>query len=455
MKLPLVCPATRQDLRLMGHEYTAAGGISYPMVGDIPWLFPDAKHTLAEWRERAALSLEHLAGEIELLKVEAKASPSTVTRERLENLRKLKIRHLELLRRILEPLKPSAKLNLTQKKAYGYRLPLRQGLLGYFPNLIRDWSGGFESENAELFAATLEILKQTKPVIESAELRILVLGAGGSRLAYDFAKKFPKSQVVAFDLNPVLLLAAKQICDGRKLAASELSVSPKDAREPGQAVELSLPHGPANNLQFVFGDVYALPFQTSSFDICISPWLVDIVPRRFSELCSSIAQVVKPSGVWVNSGSWHFDFRDEAENLSLEEAEEIAGELGWAPQAKSFKEVAYLQSKFDAHRRFETLTQFCWQRAAVEVKALPAIDDRAPWIHDANRPVPKEAAFAEGAETHAIMALVLSLVDGQLTLNQIAQVVAAENGLAPEAALEAVQIFFERFTKDRRFRDAT
>ncbi len=454
-KLHLQCPSSAQPLRQSGREWTCANGTTYPGVDEIPWLFPDPKHTLAEWRERASLSIEHLESEVEDLKVSMKGSSSALTRERIEKLRTLKIRHLEMLRRTLEPLKPFTKLSLQQKKAYGYRLPLRQGLLGYVPNLIRDWSGLYESENEALLESTLGFLKKSKPVLETAELRILVLGAGSARLAYDIAKRFPNSQVVAFDLNPLLLLAAKQINEGETLRAAELSVSPKNPMEPGRAVDLKAPQGKAENLEFVFGDVYALPFPDASFDVCVSPWLVDILPRHLENLCASVARVMKPGSAWVNAGSWHFSFADESENLSLSEAEEVASKFGWKPGASQQAEVAYLQSNFDGHRRFETITQFIWERETTDVATRPPVDDRAEWIRDPNRPVPALAPFAASTEGHAVMALVLSLVDGQRTLLQIAETLAAENGLAPEQSLEAVQSFFDRFLKDRRFRDGS
>lgn len=452
-KLRLQCPSTSQALRLSGHEWDSAGGPAYPIVDGIPWLFPDPKHTLAEWRERASLSIDYAESEIADLKTSLKNSSSALTRERLENLRALKIRHLEMLRRTLEPLKPFAKLSLQQKRAYGYRLPLRQGLLGYVPNLIRDWSGLFENENSELFESTVGFLKESKPVLESTDLRVLVLGAGAARLAYDLAHRFPNSHIIAFDLNPLLLLAAKRINEGETLRGVELSVSPKNPMEPGRDVELRAPKGPAPNLDFVFGDVYALPFQDASFDICISPWLVDIVPRHLENLCTSVARVTKPGGAWVNSGSWHFSFSDESENLSLPEAEEVASQMGWKPLASKQSEVAYLQSGFDGHRRFETVTQFVWERDASAVSTSPPIDDRANWIRDPHRPVPALPAFHSGTESHAVMALVLSLVDGQRTLAQISETLAAESGLTLDQALEAAQSFFDRFLKDRRFRD--
>ena len=143
MKLPLACPSTLQTIKLIGYDFSGAGGVSYPIVGGIPWLFPDPKLTLSDWRGRCQLLLEQLEIEISNLKVAIKETPSDLTRQRLETTRQLRIRNLEMLKRILEPLKPSLKMNAATKKAIGYRLPLRQGLLGYFPNLIRDWSGSF------------------------------------------------------------------------------------------------------------------------------------------------------------------------------------------------------------------------------------------------------------------------------------------------------------------------
>lgn len=452
MKLTVQCPSTQSSLRLAGHEWIGEK-TAYPLVGDIPWLFPDPKHTLADWRERASLSIDHLEGEVEELKTAAKAATSELTRARLEKVRTLKIRHLEMLRRVLEPLKPYAKLNLAQKKAYGYRLPLRQGLLGYVPNLIRDWSGQFETENKALYDSTISLLKKTKPIVESAELRILVLGSGSSRLAYDIASKFPKAQVVAFDLNPLLLLAAKQICNGTEIRATEFSVSPKDSAEPGRELKLSRPGAEARNLEFVFGDVYALPFPDATFDICISPWLVDILPRRFADLCSTVARTVKEKGVWVNSGSWHFSFRNEVENPSLAEAAELAATCGWNPLANEFQEIPYLQSAYDSHRRYETVTQFVWERNAAAISHRPPIDDRADWIRNPKMAVPNLDIFATGTEIHAVMALILSRVDGQRSLEEIAVLLAAENGLTPEQSLDATLSFFDRFLKDRHFRE--
>lgn len=455
------CPTSGESLKDAGHQLIGTNA-TYPKVSDIPWLFPDPKHVLASWRERADRLLQEYAAEVTDLKETIKDSSSTLTKQRIERIRSLKIQQLETLKRILEPMKLGTKLSLPKKTAFGYRLPFNQGLLGYFPNVARDWGAGNEladHENRMLFETTLNAIPAE--IQNHQPRRILVLGSGASRLAYDVAKHFPKSLVVALDLNPVLLLAAKSVTDGERLKAVTFSVSPRDRLNPGKTIDLVAPKGQATNLKFAFGDVYALPFQEETFDLCISPWLVDILPRRFSELTNSIYQVLKPDGHWVNCGAWFFNFQNEVDNISLAEAEEIGKSLGWSPLSSSLVETPYLHSEQDNHRRFETMTVFTWRKSKpLEAKSAaeslrPSIDDRVEWIRNPAIVVPKLPPFTSSAETYATMAWVLAQVDGKRNLNEIAAILVQQSGMEPVQALDAVQSFFDRYLKDRRFRENT
>ncbi|MBC8027605.1 MAG: hypothetical protein H7Y89_16550, partial [Steroidobacteraceae bacterium] len=41
----------------------AACSSGYPVIGAVPWLFPDPRQALAEWRGRTGLLIQHLASE--------------------------------------------------------------------------------------------------------------------------------------------------------------------------------------------------------------------------------------------------------------------------------------------------------------------------------------------------------------------------------------------------------
>jgi hypothetical protein len=108
------------------------------------------------------------------------------------------------------------------------------------------------------------------------------------------------------------------------------------------------------------------------------------------------------------------------------------------------------------------MTVFAWQKngngpgretdASLE---WPTIDDRIEWIRNTSLPVPKLAPFASSAETYATKAWVLAQVDGKRSLAEIAAILVQQSGLEPEHAIDAVQSFFDRYLKDRRFRENT
>lgn len=457
------CPATGQPLLDEGRELKSetSPDLVYPKIGGVPWLFPDPRFVLANWRERIDFFLEMRSQEIEELKGSIKSTASPLTKARLEALRQSKITQLELLKKVLDPIKPGTKLSLPKKQAFGYRLPFNQGLLGYFPNLARDWAIGannFETENITLLEAVLAVTPAaTKTSMATSNLKIAVLGCGAGRLPYDIAKMYSNCQVMAVDINPLLLLAAQQINSGAKLKGIYPTVSPKDRMQPALELELAAPKGPATNLEFVFADVYALPFLPASFDVVITPWLVDILPRQFSQLTASIAQITKPEGIWINCGAWAFNFQNEEDNLSLAEAEEVGSQSGWNPLTSQLIETAYLQTEIDSHRRFETMTAFAWQRSGTPVTydSRARLSDKIEWLTNPSLPIPRLPAFAQSIESLSTMTWVLSQVDGKRTLTDLIATLSQQSGLDQDAARDALESFFDRYLKDRTFRERT
>lgn len=423
----------------------------FPVLNGIPWLFPEPTRALIEWRERGLQLIEFLESEVADLKLQTNDARSARTRHRLSELRRLKILHLEYVRRTLEPLKVQDRKRLLPNVDF-YRLPFRQGLLGYAPNAVRDWSPeAFAGENERLLEI---IVSQLTPEFAGPQ-RIAVLGCGAGRLAYDLSKL--GHSVLGLDLNPLLLLAAQEFAFGGPARKSaDFPVQALNPDQPGREVKLGgLPAASPENLSFAFGDVYQLPLSAGSIDVVITPWLIDILPRRFAELVAEVARVLKPNGGWINAGSWRFDFRTEGENLSVSEAEEIAS-AHFNPIRTTRASTPYLQSPFDAHRREEVLTCFTWQRDSSAAPASrPFADDRIEWIRDTKLSVPALPAFAAAAATHLAMNDVLREIDGRRSINDLAESLKARHGLSPDEALLAVSTFLDRFMQDRKFRDFT
>ena len=94
------------------------------------------------------------------------------------------------------------------------RLPVDQGLNTYYANVHRDWAWGDDENKASI--------RQIRAVLhENAELgKVLVLGAGAGRLAYDLHMQFDCECTVALDFNPMLLLVANAVTRGEQAAAA-------------------------------------------------------------------------------------------------------------------------------------------------------------------------------------------------------------------------------------------
>jgi uncharacterized protein YbaR (Trm112 family) len=82
----LCCPRCRRGLvapQSAGWICDACSS-GYPVIGDIPWLFPDPRQVLAEWRGRLSLLSQYLESESTTMRAEAAATATAATRARLE-----------------------------------------------------------------------------------------------------------------------------------------------------------------------------------------------------------------------------------------------------------------------------------------------------------------------------------------------------------------------------------
>ncbi len=115
--------------------------------------------------------------------------------------------------------------------ALGTELPVSQGLTTYYPNLHRDWCWGDEENRASLEAVVASLPATGAPA------RLLVLGAGACRLAYDLHQRLRPSLTVALDFNPFFLLAAARILAGPPLELYEFPIAPRSHRRPRAAAQ--------------------------------------------------------------------------------------------------------------------------------------------------------------------------------------------------------------------------
>ncbi len=166
---------------------------------------------------------------------------------------------------------------------------LPRGVVEYSYYLFRDW--GWRGPDLRENEEALEALRAVAP---GALGRVLVLGAGGCRLAYDLHRHCGASETVVLDIDPYLFVIAEAVVRGREVRLTEASLNVLDAHHVSEAWTLRVPEQPLDDTSFHFFLANGLdpPFADGTFDAVVTPWLFLATVRR----------LLRPGGRWLNQG---------------------------------------------------------------------------------------------------------------------------------------------------------
>ena len=437
------CDRTPLDRR-QGPWHCEGCRVDFPIFAGIPWLFSEPQATLGEWRGKFHFALRKLESERDRL---ARALQSRdlldVTERRLEMRLGAVEEHLAQLNSLLAPLKLESLIaEQATYLALRTRLPSDQGLTTYYNNVHRDWCWGDEENQA-----SMDLVWEAA----GGELagRVLILGAGAGRLAYDLHMRSTAEATIVLDFNPLLLLLAQKITMGESVELYEFPIAPRALED--QAVQRTLAaEQPARaGLHYVLADAQRPPFAPGSFDAVVTPWLVDILPGRFEELCARINGLLGEHGRWINFGSVSFANPDPALCYSLEEAVEIVAAQGFSAPAVSEGNIPYMCSPASRHGRREKVVAWSAVKTAKAKKqrrheALP------DWLVRGKDPVPATQSFRMQAMSTRIHAFIMSLIDGRRSIQDMAGVLAEQKLMTREEAEPAVRAFLIKMYEDSR-----
>ena len=444
----LACPrCDRSPLEQKGEGYRCKGCRTvFPALGGIPWLFADPEASLGEWRNRLHFELRRLAHEIGRLEDGLRRKDlSPLARRRLERQAAATGKHRQALQTLLSPLDVhGAERSWETHLALRTRLPIDQALDTYYSNVHRDWAWGQEENRASL--------DQVCRAIDGSESAgsigdLLVLGTGASRLAYDLHMGRDATNTVALDFNPLLLLVARAVTSGKQLELYEFPIAPRTLEDFAVARILSAPMPVRENFHYALADVLRAPFAPRSFDTVVTPWLIDIVSEDLPVFATRINQLLKPGGRWVNFGSLAFDHPDRARRYSAEETLAIVGESGFLAPAGYDAVVPYMCSPASRHGRRECVFTF----AAVKSDDVepPARHKALPdWLVVGREPVPLLPSFRTQAVSTQIYSFVMSLIDGQRSIADMARVLEERRLMTRREAEPAIRGFLTRMYDD-------
>ena len=101
----LACPRCHRGPVTWSRAGWICGACSsgYPVIGEIPWLFPDPRQALAEWRGRLGLLTQHLASEAAAMRGGAETASGAATRRRLLHVAAAYEDQVQRLRRCWRP----------------------------------------------------------------------------------------------------------------------------------------------------------------------------------------------------------------------------------------------------------------------------------------------------------------------------------------------------------------
>ncbi len=442
----LACPRCDQRLSPQGEALRcAACRIDFPPIASIPWLFAEPEAALGEWRGRLHYSLQRTRARARRAAQDARRAATCARRRaRVSSCSRARSRITAgASARCSRRSRSAARARRVETHlALRTRLPIDQGLTTYYPNLHRDWSWG-EEENA----ASLEVVDSALGDADAG--RVLVLGAGSGRLAYDLHRRWTPSLTVALDFNPLLMIVAQRVARGERIELYEFPLAPRSALDVAVLRELAAPAPAPAGFHCVLADAHRPPFARGSFDTVVTPWLVDILPERFDSLCARINTLLAPGGRWLNFGSLSFHVPDAAARLSLEECAAVIEENGFAAPRVAEQEIPYLCSPASRHGRRERVVAWRADKAE-DIKRVPRHEALPDWLVRGADPVPLLEPFRVQAVSTRIHAFIMSLIDGRRTLKDIAKVLVDQQLMAEHEAEPAIRSFLIKMYEDSR-----
>ena len=416
----------------------------FPVIGDIPWLFPDPRQALAEWRGRLGLLTQHLATEAAAMRASlADGSLEAATRRRLEHVARANEDQIERLRQLLAPLGlDQASISEATHRGLGTRLPTEQGLTNYYVNLHRDWSWGDEENQAALG----ELRALLGGNLQGLG-RVLVHGAGAGRLAYDLHAASDASLVVATDFNPLLLFAARELFAGRTVELYEFPIAPRTIEDHAVLRRLAAPAPAKPGLELVAADALHPPFADAAFDTVVTPWFVDIIGEPFARVAARVNLALKPGGRWINYGSLAFSRAAHAEKLSLEEVAAHMPKAGFGGFQAREASIPYMHSPASRHARVESTISWVANKTgpASETPRARVLPD---WLLQPDKPVPRTPSFEMQAISSRVHAFLLALINGERSMRDMARVLVEQRLMSAQEAEAQVRIFLARLHEE-------
>lgn len=418
------CP--RCDGALASLNACGGCGVTFPRLGDVPVLVPDAEAAMQRWRLRTRQFAAGVAEGVASARAElARVDLLPSTRERIarscDALADNRERVLTLLADagIVPAGDGEGELETDERaSAAGYR-----SITEYYEQLHRDWSWGDDgAENAVASSRAREALGDEPLGV------VVVLGSGACRLAYDLHHATSPAASIAIDINPLSSIVAAKMVRGERLSLYEFPLIPRDIGEVHVLRELSAPHGAVDGLHVVVADAFLAPLADGAADTVVTPWFIDQVPDDARDAIGVVHRLLKPGGRWLNFGPLIYPKdRPYRARYTPSELVELIALSGFDVVSSRLDMLEFLRSPSAGFARIEqVMTSLAVKQAGVEGEA---------WLIAPHLPVPRFDGLATYRAPHPLLGYVAAMIDGRASLREITRRVIREHAI-PKAVAE-------------------
>jgi N2227-like protein len=338
---------------------------------------------------------------------------SALTKDRLQ----LVIKALESQKQEVESLLESFDLDESNKEVallsvLANRISSEQHILSYFQNIFRDWAWPTDDNKT-----ALNCIKDIWPS-QNIE-KLVVLGSGAGRLAYDLAKNNLVKELLLIDINPLLLSVSQKMFNGETANLTEINNYPQSIETITKQWKLCAPKGAAPiEAKHIWGDAINLPFKEHSLTAVLTPWFIDIIPEDFTQFAKRLNTRLQNNGYWFNFGPLGFGGPENGGTYTKEELKQILDQSGFKIEDWQEKKVDYLNSPLSSQNRTESV--ILWRAKKIKDMVAPKDFSHYPdWLLNTKMAIPRESQFDSLAAQSQLELQILLSIDGKRSIEDI------------------------------------
>jgi SAM-dependent methyltransferase len=392
-------------------------------LGGIPLWFDDPNLILGHWSGELAALLGRFDRDISAL-VQGEAGLLAATRGRLAKIRQAVIHNKKAIAQLFAEarLSPSP---AAPGKGDG------MSLLSAWFQMLRDWGWHDDTEENEHGARQVLAALGEQPEVG----KLLVLGGGAGRLAYDVHVRARATRSLLLDNNPLPSLVGRRVVAGSHIELYEVPRNPKSPEVAAILRDLYRSGPEVSDFHFVLADARVPVVRPGSFDTVLTPWYVDRVDQPLDAVVATVYRALAPGGRWVNHGPLIYDARPISGQLTLPELLELVEARGFRREHITSQCVPYLEMQASSSGRLETVHTIAWRRDDGPVPNDPVLPQG---LIDPTAPMERFAGLADYRAPNQAVAFIVAQVDGARTARQIAATMAPRLQMTPEKATALV-----------------